>query len=145
MRYNLNQIKKTEQVIFRAMQEITYEKVGFTYLVNDINDNNNKIYFLIHEERPYIDVSFLARKLEFTKEKIFSLVNEDNILADSYTYREGRNYYLSIEDVEVLVKESKVKDKQKHRDGLQYVFDTALEKYHKSVEYKVECKKLKIK
>ena len=143
MKYNLNQIKKTEQVIFKAMSEIEADKVGFTYLVNEINDN--KIYFLIHEGKPYIDISFLLRKLEFTKEKIFSLVDEDNILADSYTYREGRNYYLGIEDVEVLVKESKVKDKQKHRDGLQYVFDTALEKYHKSVEYKVECKKLKIK
>ena len=72
-------------------------------------------------------------------------MDEDNILADSYTYREGRHYYLGIEDALLLVKESKVKDKQKHRDGLQYVFDTALEKYHKSVEYKVECKKLKIK
>ena len=143
MRYNLNQIKKTEQVIFKAMQEITYEKVGFTYLVNEINDN--KIYFLIHEERPYIDVSFLARKLEFTKEKIFSLVNEDNILADSYTYREGRHYYLGIEDALLLVKESKVKDKEKHENGLQYVFDTALEKHRKSVEYNIACKKLKIK
>ena len=46
MKYNLNQIKKTEQVIFRAMQEIEADKVGFTYLVNEINDN--KIYFLIH-------------------------------------------------------------------------------------------------
>ena len=143
MKYNLNQIKKTEQVIFKAMSEIEADKVGFTYLVNEINDN--KIYFLIHEGKPYIDISFLLRKLEFTKEKIFSLVDEDNILADSYTYREGRNYYLGIEDVEVLVKESKVKDKQKHRDGLQYVFDTALEKYHKSVEYNVACKKLKVR
>ena len=145
MKYNLNQIKKTEQVIFKAMQEIPYEKVGFTYLVNEINDN--KIYFLIHEGKPYIDISFLARKLEFTKEKIFSLVNEDNILADSYTYREGRNYYLAIEDALLLVKESKATDtdKEKHVNGLTYVFDTALEKYAKSVEYNIACKKLKLK
>lgn len=143
MKYNLNQIKKTEQVIFKAMQEIPYEKVGFTYLLNEINDN--KIYFLIHEERPYVDVTFLVRKLELTKEQIFSLVNEDNILADSYTYRQGRNYYLQMDDVLLLVKESKVTDKDKHVNGLTYVFDTALEKYRKSVEYNIAYKNLKLK
>ena len=144
MKYNLNQIKKTEQVIFKAMSEIEADKVGFTYLVNEINDN--KIYFLIHEERPYINIDFLVRKLELTKEQIFSLVPEDNILADSYTYREGRNYYLQMDDVLLLVKESKVKDdKEKHVNGLTYVFDTALEKYWKSVEYNIACKKLKLK
>ena len=125
------------------MQEIPYEKVGFTYLLNEINDN--KIYFLIHEERPYVDVTFLVRKLELTKEQIFSLVNEDNILADSYTYRQGRNYYLQMDDVLLLVKESKVTDKDKHVNGLTYVFDTALEKYRKSVEYNIACKKLKVR
>ena len=143
MKYNLNQIKKTEQVIFKAMNEIPKDKIAITELTNDIT--SAKIYFLIHEAKPFIDVSFLVRKLELTKEQIFNLVNEDNILADSYTYREGRNYYLGIDDALLLVKESKVKDKDKHRDGLQYVFDTALEKYRKSIEYNVACKKLKIK
>ena len=143
MKYNLNQIKKTEQVIFKAMQEIPYEKVGFTELTNDIT--NAKIYFLIHEGKANIDITFLVRKLELSKEQIFNLVDEDNILADSYTYREGRNYYLQMEDALLLVKESKVKDKDKHVNGLEYVFNSALEKHRKSVEYNIACKKLKIK
>ena len=143
MKYNLNQIKKTEQVIFKAMQEIPADKIAITELTNDIT--NAKIYFLIHEGKANIDITFLVRKLELSKEQIFNLVNEDNILADSYTYREGRNYYLQMEDALLLVKESKVKDKDKHVNGLQYVFDTALEKHRKSVEFNVACKKLKIK
>ena len=143
MKYNLNQIKKTEQVIFKALEEIPHEKVGITELTNDIT--NTKIYFLIYKEKAYINIDFLVRKLEVTKEKIFSLINEDNILVDSYTYRSGIHYYLTINDAFLLVKESAVKDKDKHLNGLQYVFNTALEKYRKSVEFKVECKKLKIK
>ena len=143
MKYNLNQIKKTEQVIFKAMQEIPADKIAITELTNDIT--NDKIYFLIHEGKAYINIPFLVRKLELSKEQIFNLVNEDNILADSYTYREGRNYYLQMEDALLLVKESKVKDKDKHVNGLEYVFNSALEKHRKSVEYNVACKKLKIK
>ena len=143
MKYNLNQIKKTEQVIFKAMQEIPADKIAITELTNDIT--NDKIYFLIHEGKAYINIPFLVRKLELSKEQIFNLVNEDNILADSYTYREGRNYYLQLEDALLLVKESKVKDKDKHVNGLEYVFNSALEKHRKSVEFNVACKKLKIK
>ena len=143
MKYNLNQIKKTEQVIFKAMQEIPADKIAITELTNDIT--NDKIYFLIHEGKAYINIPFLVRKLELSKEQIFNLVNEDNILADSYTYREGRNYYLQMEDALLLVKESKVKDKDKHVNGLEYVFNSALEKHRKSVEFNVACKKLKIK
>ena len=143
MKYNLNQIKKTEQVIFKAMQEIPADKIAITELTNDIT--NDKIYFLIHEGKANIDITFLVRKLELSKEQIFNLVNEDNILADSYTYREGRNYYLQMEDALLLVKESKVKDKDKHVNGLEYVFNSALEKHRKSVEFNVACKKLKIK
>ena len=143
MKYNLNQIKKTEQVIFKAMNEIPADKIAITELTNDIT--NAKIYFLIHEGKANIDIDFLVRKLEVTKEQIFSLVDEDNILADSYTYREGRHYYLGIDDALLLVKESKVTNKQKHVNGMQYVFDSALEKYHKAVEYNIACKKLKIK
>ena len=143
MKYNLNQIKKTEQVIFKAMQEIPADKIAITELTNDIT--NDKIYFLIHEGKAYINIPFLVRKLELSKEQIFNLVNEDNILADSYTYREGRNYYLQMEDALLLVKESKVKDKDKHVNGLEYVFNSALEKHRKSVEFNVACKKLKLK
>ena len=143
MKYNLNQIKKTEQVIFKAMNEIPKDKIAITELTNDIT--NAKIYLLIHEGKPYIDINFLVRKLEFSKEKIFNVIDEDSFLCDSYTYRTGRNYYLAMEDALLLVKESAVKDKDKHRNGLQYVFDTALEKYRKSVEYNIACKKLKIK
>lgn len=142
-RNRLNQLKKPEQVIVKAMKEIPYEKVGFTELLNDIT--NAKIYFLVYNAKPYIDIDFLVRKLELTKEQIFNLIDEDNILADSYTYREGRHYYLGIDDALLLVKESNLTNKQKHRDGLQYVFDTALEKYAKSVEFKIACKKLKLK
>ena len=68
----------------------------------------------------------------------------DNILVDSYTYRQGIHYYLSIEDALLLVKESTVTNKQKHIDGLQYVFNKALEKYAKSIEFKIACKKFKL-
>ena len=35
MKYNLNQIKKTEQVIFKAMQEIPADKIAITELTNE--------------------------------------------------------------------------------------------------------------
>ena len=57
MKYNLNQIKKTEQVIFKAMQEIPADKIAITELTNDIT--NDKIYFLIHEGKANIDITFL--------------------------------------------------------------------------------------
>ena len=143
MKLNLNSIKKTEQVIFKAMQEIPKDNVGFTKLVNTIT--NNETYFLIYNATPYADIEFISRKLAMTKEQIFYLVNEDNILVDSYTYRQGIHYYLSIEDVLLLVKESNVKDKQKHVIGMQYVFNKALEKHKKYIEFNIACKKLKLK
>ena len=143
MKYNLDSIKKTEQVIFKAMNEIPKDNVGFTKLVNSIT--NAKVYFLIYKGKAYIDIDFLARKLELTKSQIFSMINEDNILVDSYTYRQGIHYYLSIEDALILVKESTVKNKDRHMNGLQYVFNKALEKYATSVEFKIACKKLKVK
>ena len=141
MKLNLNSIKKTEQVIFRADSEIPTDNIGFTQLVNSIT--NAKVYFLIYEAKAYVDIDFIARKLQLSKSQIFSIIDEDNILVDSYTYRTGVHYYLSIEDALILVKESAVTNKQKHTNGLQYVFNKALEKYAKSVEYKIACEKLK--
>ena len=143
MKFNLNSIKKNEQVIFKAMQEIPKDNIGFAQLVNSIT--NAKVYFLIHEAKAYIDIDFLLRKLQLTKSQIFSMIDEDNILVDSYTYREGIHYYVQIEDALLLVEESNVKNKDKHTIGLQYVFNKALDKYAKSIEYKIACKKLKIK
>lgn len=139
MKFNLNSLKKNEQVIFKAMQEIPKDNVGFTELTNSIT--NAKVYFLIYNAKPYIDIDFLARKLELTKEQIFSLIDENAFLVDSYTYRSGIHYYLSINDAFLLVKESPVKNKDKHLNGLQYVFNTALEKHRKSIEFKITCKK----
>lgn len=141
MKLNLNSIKKTEQVIFRADSEIPTDNIGFTQLVNSIT--NAKVYFLIYNAKAYVDIDFIARKLQLSKSQIFSMIDEDNILVDSYTYRTGVHYYLSIEDALILVKESAVTNKQKHTNGLQYVFNKALEKYAKSVEYKIACEKLK--
>ena len=143
MKFNLNSIKKNEQVIFKAMQEIPKDNIGFAQLVNSIT--NAKVYFLIHEAKAYIDIDFLLRKLQLTKSQIFSMIDEDNILVDSYTYREGIHYYLSIDDALILVQHSTVKNKDKHTNGLQYVFNKALDKYARSIEYKIACKKLKIK
>ena len=143
MKFNLNSIKKNEQVIFKAMQEIPKDNIGFAQLVNSIT--NAKVYFLIHEAKAYIDIDFLLRKLQLTKSQIFSMIDEDNILVDSYTYREGIHYYLSIDDALILVQHSTVKNKDKHTNGLQYVFNKALEKYAKTVDFKIACKKLKIK
>ena len=142
MKYNLDSIKKADIVIFKAFKEIPYESIGFTKLVNTITDA--RVYFLIYKGKAYIDIDFLARKLELTKSQIFSMIDEDNILVDSYTYRQGIHYYLTIEDALLLVQQSTVKDKNKHVNGLQYVFNKALEKYAKSIEYKLTCKKLKI-
>ena len=143
MKLNLNSIKKTEQVIFKAMQEISKDKVGITKLVNSIT--NATTYFLIYNAKSYVDIEFISRKLQLTKEKIFSMIDEDNILVDSYTYRSGIHYYLTIEDVLLLVQDSPVKNKDKHVIGMQYVFNKALEKHKKSIEYKIACQKLKLK
>ena len=143
MKLNLNSIKKTEQVIFRADSEIKKDSIGFTELTNTIT--NAKVYFLIYKGKAYIDTDFLARKLQLSKSQIFSLIDEDNILVDSYTYRQGIHYYVQIEDALLLVQQSNVKNKDKHTIGLQYVFNKALDKYARSIEYKIACKKLKIK
>lgn len=143
MKLNLNSIKKADRVIFKAFKEIPKENIGFTQLTNTITDS--RVYFLIYKCKAYIDIDFLLRKLELSKSQIFSLIDENSFLVDSYTYRSGIHYYLSIEDALILVEESKVTNKQKHIDGLQYVFNKALDKYAKSVEYKIACKKLKIK
>ena len=142
MKLNLNSIKKNEQVIFKAFKEISADNIGITQLTNTITDS--KVYFLIYKGKAYIDIDFLAIKLELSKSQIFSIIDEDNILVDSYTYRTGIHYYLSIEDALLLVKESPVKNKDKHANGIQFVFNKALDKYAKSVEYKIACKKLKL-
>ena len=141
MKLNLNSIKKNEQVIFKADSEISADNIGFTQLVNSIT--NAKVYFLIYEAKAYVDIDFIARKLQLSKSQIFSMIDEDNILVDSYTYREGVHYYLSIEDALILVKDSAVTNKDKHTNGLQYVFNKALEKYAKTVDFKIACEKLK--
>ena len=141
MKLNLNSIKKNEQVIFKADSEIPTDNIGFTQLVNSIT--NAKVYFLIYEAKAYVDIDFIARKLQLSKSQIFSMIDEDNILVDSYTYRDGIHYYLSIEDALILVKDSAVTNKQKHTNGLQYVFNKALEKYAKTVDFKIACEKLK--
>lgn len=144
MKLNLNSIKKTnEQVIFKADSEISADKVGFTELTNTIT--NAKVYFLIYNAKAYMDIDFLAIKLELTKSEIFSLIDENSFLVDSYTYRQGIHYYLSIEDALLLVKESERKNKDKHVSGLTFVFNKALDKYARTIEYKIACQKLKIK
>ena len=80
MKFNLSQIKKTEQVIFKGMQDIPKDKVGITKLVNDITDTS--IYFMIYNAKAYVDTDFLARKLELSKSQIFSMTSKsiENIL-----------------------------------------------------------------
>ena len=133
MKYNLKQLKKEDQVIFKAFKEIPKYNVSFIKLTNRITDS--KVYFLIHNAKTYeayIDIEFLARKLELTKSQIFSLIDENSFLVDSYCYREGIHYYLSIDDALILVKESKVTNKDKHRNGLQRLFNAVLEQHAKS-------------
>ena len=131
MKYNLKQIKKADQVIFKAFKEIPKYKVSFIKLTNRITDS--KVYFLIYNDaKAYIDIDFLARKLELSKSQIFSLINENAFLVDSYCYREGIHYYLSIEDAFLLVQEAPVKNKDKHMNGLQYLFNAVLERHAKS-------------
>ena len=133
MKLNLNNLKKAEQVIFKAFKEIPKYKVSFIKLTNRITDS--KVYFLIHNAKAYeayINIEFLARKLELTKEQIFNLIDENSFLVDSYCYREGIHYYLSIEDALILVEESPVKNKDKHVNGLQHLFNAVLEQHAKS-------------
>ena len=112
MKLNLNSIKKNEQVIFKADSEITKDTIGFTQLTNTITDS--KVYFLIYEATAYVDIEFLIKKLELTKSQIFSLIDENSFLVDSYCYRTGIHYYVQIEDALLLVKESERKNKDKH-------------------------------
>ena len=132
MKYNLKQLKKNDQVIFRAFKEIPKYKVSFIKLTNRITDS--KVYFLIHNAKAYeayVDIEFLARKLELTKSQIFSIIDENAFMIDSYCYREGIHYYLSIEDALILVQESPVKNKDKYMKGLQYLFNAVLERHAK--------------
>lgn len=122
-----------EQAIFKAFKEIPKDKVSFIKLTGRIT--GSKVYFLIHNAKTYeayVDIDFLSKRLQLTKSQIFKLIDENNILIDSNAYRSGIHYYLSIDDVEFLVNESAVTNKDKHVNGLQHLFNAVLEQHAKS-------------